>query len=43
MFRNYFKIALRNILKHKFFSAINIIGLVIGMTCCLLIFIGLNR
>lgn len=39
MFRNYFKIALRNILKHKFFSAINIIGLVIGMTCCLLIFI----
>ncbi len=39
MFRNYIKIAIRNILKHKFFSAINIIGLVIGMACCLLIFV----
>ncbi|MBL7860953.1 MAG: ABC transporter permease [Cyclobacteriaceae bacterium] len=39
MFKNYFKVALRNILKHKFFAAINIIGLVIGMTCCLFIFI----
>lgn len=39
MLKNYFKVALRNILKHKFFSAINIIGLVIGMTCCLFIFI----
>jgi putative ABC transport system permease protein len=39
MIKNYFKIALRNILRHKFFAAINIIGLVIGMTCCLLIFI----
>ncbi len=39
MVKNYFKIALRNILKHKFFSVINITGLVIGMTCCLLIFI----
>lgn len=39
MFKNYLKIAVRNILKHKFFSAINIIGLVIGMACCLLIFV----
>ncbi|NOT76765.1 MAG: FtsX-like permease family protein [Cyclobacteriaceae bacterium] len=39
MFENYLKIALRNILKQKFFSAINIIGLVIGMACCLLIFV----
>lgn len=39
MLRNYFKIAVRNILKHKFYSAINISGLVIGITCCLLIFI----
>jgi putative ABC transport system permease protein len=39
MFKNYLKVALRNILKHKFFAAINITGLVIGMTCCLLIFV----
>ncbi|MBL7871626.1 MAG: ABC transporter permease [Cyclobacteriaceae bacterium] len=39
MLKNYYKVAIRNILKYKFFSAINIIGLVIGMSCCLLIFI----
>jgi putative ABC transport system permease protein len=37
MFKNYFKIALRNLLKHKSVSFINIFGLAIGMTCCLLI------
>lgn len=39
MFKNYLTIALRNILKHKFFSFINIAGLVIGMACCLLLFV----
>lgn len=39
MLKNYFTIALRNILKHKFFSIINIAGLVIGMACCLMLFI----
>lgn len=39
MLKNYFVVAVRNILKHKFFAAINIIGLVIGMACCLLIFV----
>jgi putative ABC transport system permease protein len=37
MFNNYFKVAIRNILKHKFFSAINIFGMTIGITACLLI------
>jgi putative ABC transport system permease protein len=37
MFSNYFKVALRNILKYKFFSAINILGMTIGLTACLLI------
>lgn len=38
MFRNYLKIAWRNIRKQKFYAAINIMGLTIGMTCCFLIF-----
>src|SRR3954447_9468037 len=37
MFNNYLRIALRNLLRHKAFSFINIIGLAIGLTCCLLI------
>ncbi len=37
MFKNYFKIAWRNLLKNKGFSAINIFGLAIGIACCLLI------
>src|SRR5260221_9749451 len=39
MFRNYFKTALRNLWKNKGFSAINIIGLAIGLSTCLLILI----
>ncbi|MDX1943020.1 MAG: ABC transporter permease [Saprospiraceae bacterium] len=37
MIRNYLKIALRNLLKNKAFSIINIAGLALGLTCCLLI------
>ncbi|MCP4725766.1 MAG: FtsX-like permease family protein, partial [bacterium] len=37
MVKNYLKTALRNITKYKWYSTINIIGLAIGMTCCLLI------
>jgi putative ABC transport system permease protein len=38
MFINHLKIALRNLLKRKGFAALNILGLAIGITCCLLIF-----
>lgn len=37
MLRNYFKIAWRNLTKNKVFSFINIIGLSVGLTCCMLI------
>ncbi|GGB15923.1 ABC transporter permease [Puia dinghuensis] len=38
MLTNFFTIALRNLLKHKIFSIINIAGLAIGMAAALLIF-----
>jgi putative ABC transport system permease protein len=37
MLQNYLKIALRNILKHKFYSALNISGLALGLASCFLI------
>lgn len=39
MFKSYLKIAIRNILRHKGFSFINIAGLALGMTCFILIFL----
>ncbi|MBO0930846.1 ABC transporter permease [Fibrella aquatilis] len=37
MFRNYLKIAWRNLVRNKAFSAINIVGLAVGLATCLLI------
>jgi putative ABC transport system permease protein len=39
MFRNYFRIALRNLWKNKTLSFINIFGLASGLACSLLIFL----
>lgn len=39
MIKNYFKIAFRNLWRHKAFSFINIMGLAVGMTACFLIFL----
>jgi putative ABC transport system permease protein len=36
MLQNFFKVAWRNLIKHKFFSLINIFGLASGMTICML-------
>jgi putative ABC transport system permease protein len=37
MLKSYFKIAWRNIMRHKAYSGINILGLAIGIAACLLI------
>jgi putative ABC transport system permease protein len=39
MFKNYFKIAWRNLSRNKALSFINIAGLSIGLACCMLIFL----
>lgn len=39
MLKNYFKIAWRNLFKNKGFSVTNILGLTIGITCTILIFL----
>ncbi|MFT3946014.1 MAG: ABC transporter permease [Agriterribacter sp.] len=42
MIRNYLKIAWRNLVRNKAFSAINIIGLALGLTCSMLIFLWVH-
>jgi len=42
MLKNYFKIAFRNLWRHKIFSLINIMGLAVGMTACILIYLYVN-
>lgn len=37
MFKNYFKIALRNLQKNKVYTGINVLGLTLGFMCCMLI------
>ena len=39
MLKNYFKIALRNLLNNKTYSLINISGLAIGIACFMLIYL----
>jgi hypothetical protein len=36
MLRNYFVIAVRNLIKHKYTSLINVLGLSVGIACCIL-------
>ncbi|MGG9964117.1 ABC transporter permease [Ferruginibacter sp. SUN106] len=39
MLKNYFKLVFKNLRKQKMFSLINILGLTVGITCCLMIFL----
>jgi putative ABC transport system permease protein len=43
MFRNYFKVSIRSLIRHKFYSIINIFGLTIGTACCLFILLFVNH
>ena len=43
MIKNYFKIAIRNLIRHKGYSTINILGLAIGMACVILIMLFVQR
>ena len=42
MWKNYFKIGIRNLYNNKVYTLINIIGLAVGLACCLLIFLFVN-
>ncbi len=39
MLKNYLKIAIRNLTRFKTYSAINVLGLAVGMAGCMLIFL----
>lgn len=43
MIRNYFRTAWRNLWKNKVFSVINILGLSIGLACCILMFLFIQH
>lgn len=42
MFKNYLTVAVRNITRYKFYSAINIFGMTIGLTACLIIILYIS-
>ena len=42
MLKSYFVVAIRNVLKHKFFAAINILGMTIGIAASLLIILYIS-
>lgn len=43
MFKNYLKIAFRNLWKQKVYSFINILGLAVGLAACLLIYLFISN
>lgn len=43
MLKNYLKVALRNMKRHKSYSFINIAGLAIGMGCCVVLFLYIQN
>ena len=43
MFGNYLTVALRNIVRHKLYSLINIAGLGIGISCAIFIILFIQK
>ncbi|MEM6524875.1 MAG: ABC transporter permease [Bacteroidota bacterium] len=43
MYNNYIKVILRNLVKNKWFSLINILGLTVGLTCSLIIYLYISQ
>jgi len=43
MLKNYLKVALRNLLRHKGYTFINIMGLAVGIAACVLIFLYIQN
>jgi putative ABC transport system permease protein len=43
MFKNYLLLAIKSFQKQKLFSLINILGLTVGITCCLMIFLFIRH
>lgn len=43
MIKNYLSLALKNFRKQKLFSLINVLGLSIGITCCLMLFLFIQN
>ena len=43
MIKNYFKVAMRYLLRNKGYTAVNILGLAIGITCCILIMLFVKK
>lgn len=43
MFKNYLKIAIRSLFKHKTYTIINIFGLSVGLACCILILLFIKN
>jgi len=42
MLKNYFKIAFRNLIRHRIFTFINVLGLAIGLVCFILIMLWIQ-
>ncbi len=43
MLKNYLKISLRNLQRHKGYSLINIAGLAVGLACCVLMLLYIRH